>query len=129
MNYYQFKDRQCIFKKGAESDLFFFILGGGVGLHLAGSINSHCIKVMTRGFSLGEKGILENEVRSLSAYSVGTAQLIGVEAHDFRRLIALPVKMEKDRRLKFIKKYIGGITKLSDVTQDKIAYVIKEEKF
>ena len=46
---------------------------------------------MRRGESLGERGIIENEPRSLSAYSSGRTRLIGVEARDFRKIMLLPV--------------------------------------
>jgi len=70
---------------------------------------------MKRGESLGERGIIENEPRSLSAYSSGTTRLIGVEARDFRKIMLLPVQAANKRRLEFIKNNIKGITRLSDV--------------
>ena len=70
---------------------------------------------MKRGESLGEKGIIENEPRSLSAFASGLTKLIGVEARDFRKIMLLPVKAAVQAKIEFIKNNIMGITKLSEV--------------
>jgi CRP-like cAMP-binding protein len=104
LRYVDYKHGQTIFRKDAESDLFFFIIDGGVALHVGKSINSKMVRVMIRGESLGEKGIINYEPRSLSAFAKGFTRLIAVKAEDFRKIMAIEFKEQMHKKINFIKK-------------------------
>ena len=59
---------------------------------------------MREGESLGERGIIWVEPRSLSASAGTKVWLVSVHASDFRKIIGMEVKIRMDEKMDFVEK-------------------------
>ena len=105
MHFREYKKGEQIFRKGDEADYFYFILRGEINLH-RGTVSrvESILRIMHAGESLGEKGVIALEPRSLSASAGAKTWLISVNATDFRKIIGMEVKMRMDEKMDFVEK-------------------------
>ena len=87
MKLLELKQGFVLFKKGDVSDAFYIIIDGLIELYDTFKEETRDIRILKTGDSLGERGILKRENRSLTAMVKEDCQVIQVLREDFEAII------------------------------------------
>jgi CRP-like cAMP-binding protein len=98
------KEDKNLFTKGDPAKFFIFILKGTLNLFAGYSKNpAKFVRALGSGASLGERGIIRREPRSLTCYADEDSVLIQVDANSFRKIMQIAVKEKMERKIAFIR--------------------------
>ncbi len=75
--------RQAVVRRGEPADAMFFILSGEVEV----DVSPHPVR-LGKGQYFGEIALIKDTVRTATVVTVDECQLLTLEVHDFRRLVA-----------------------------------------
>ena len=124
-----FYDQEIVFSKGDKSDCLYIILSGSLGMFNK-SPNGFLMleKKMTKGV-VGERGILKNNNRSLSAVSIGTTLLLKLDALTFKKYLIGEFTANLLAKKNVVDKFIPGIDQFTDNQKEKLSYAINVEVY
>jgi CRP-like cAMP-binding protein len=125
----EFQDAETVFNKGDPSDCLYIILSGALQMY---TLTPHGFlspeKVITKGI-IGERGILKNKYRSLTAVAKGHTFLLSLDAKTFKKYLIDQVSAEQAAKRAVVEKYIPCVWLFNETQRVKIAYAIKFEVF
>ncbi|OMJ71976.1 hypothetical protein SteCoe_29683 [Stentor coeruleus] len=125
----KYRNNDVVFEKGDPSDCLYIILSGSLKILTKGDNGINTFeRLLTKG-TLGERGILKNKFRSLTAVSVGVTYLLRLDAKTFKKYLYQEFIAELTAKKSVVEKYIPCIDQFSDTQKEKIAYSLKIQNF
>ena len=125
-----YRNRQIIFHKGEHSDKLFIIVKGHVVLYDADN-NQQFVLVNTlhTGSILGERGLIRNLPRSLTAVAKKTTILISLDVLRFRSIIESQLTTNIEEKIDFIDKKFPKASGLKSYDKEKLAFCINIKQY
>ncbi|CAG9332486.1 unnamed protein product [Blepharisma stoltei] len=117
-----YEKKETIFQKGDPPNKFFLILTGEVDVFAQHGKDLKLIGKATVGKQLGERGLVRNLPRSLTACASKHTNMIMIPQEDFNRILGVYVfaKLEKARH--FVEQFIPHVGKYSHSFKERVAY-------
>lgn len=123
-----FKEGERLFSKGDPSDCMFVIMTGSLQLYNHSTQdNTELIpeNILGKGRILGERGILKNLPRSLTAVAREQTYMLVLDAFTFRNLLGKEVYSNIQIKRKIVDQYLPGLAHYSLTLKERLAYMLE----
>ncbi|CAG9335628.1 unnamed protein product [Blepharisma stoltei] len=125
-------ENEVLFSKGDPSDCIYVILSGSLQLY------NHTLKdkgdmipgnILGKGTILGERGILKDLPRSLTAVAIEHMYVLRLEAQIFKSLLGKEVNANMETKRKIVDQYIPGLAQIPAQQRERLAYLLDIEYY
>ena len=123
-----FNDDEIIFSKGDTSDCLYIILSGSLQMFTMCNGVKTIEKVLSKGV-IGERGIVKNKYRSLSASALGDTYLLRLDANTFKKYLIGEFTLSTLVKREIVDKYIPCINQFTGTQKEKISYALELQEF
>ncbi|CAG9309906.1 unnamed protein product [Blepharisma stoltei] len=128
----ELKENELLFSKGDPSDCIYVILSGSLQLYnhsQKGKTDMIPGNILGKGTILGERGILKNLTRSLTAIAVEHMHLLRLEAQIFKSLLGKEMNANMETKRKIVDQYIPGLLQMPAQQKERLAYLLDIEYY
>lgn len=128
----EYFEGQRLFTKGDRSDCLYVVMTGSLQLcnHLTKD-KSDLIpeNILLKGKILGERGILRNGPRSLTAIAREHSYILCLDAKYFKLYLSNEMYATLESKKKIIDKFIPGLSKYPGTQKERLAYTLEIEDY
>ncbi|CAG9313581.1 unnamed protein product [Blepharisma stoltei] len=127
-NFYieEYEAGQEVFQKGAKSDKLYIVLRGHLSMIDRSSDGTEkLIATLPKGKMIGERGLIRDQPRQLSAVAKDYVVLLALNGDKFKSLMMNNISAELNEKVSFFNTYIPDFKIYSNSIREKIAYAFE----
>lgn len=131
-NFYieEYLPNSVVFTKGAKSEKLYVIMHGHLNMVDHSSDGTEkLIATLHRGKMIGERGLIRDQPRGLSATAKDNVILMALDGQKFKSLMMLNISAELTDKVNFLNSYIPDFKIYSNTIREKIAYAFELVSF
>lgn len=125
-------ENEKLFSKGDPSTCIYVILHGSLTMYNHSSkdmTDMIAVNIQTKGSIIGERGILKNFPRSLTAIAAQDTYVLVLDAQVFKLLLGKEVEDNIQTKRKIIDQYIIGLSQYPSSQKERLAYLVEFENY
>ncbi|CAG9327087.1 unnamed protein product [Blepharisma stoltei] len=126
------KEGERLFTKGDPSDCLYIVMRGSLQMYNHSSKEKNDMipeNVLGKGKILGERGILRNGPRSLTAVAKEHSYVLTLDEKYFKLYLSNEMYNTLETKKKIIDKFIPGLSKYPGTQKERLAYTLEIEDY
>lgn len=119
-----FEKREVIFLKGDPPSKFYIVISGEVDVYAQTGKDLKLVGKALPGKQLGERGLVRNSPRSLSAYASKLTYMLIITQTEFNKILGVYVFAKLEKARNFVEQFIPQMAKYSHSYRERVAYAL-----